>query len=83
MVESQPDPSLPSIGDLELRQQLIAARDSIRAQLDAIADRRRFHYRHIGGGPPDFDPAEAALTDQLREIEELLGFADGSGDRAL
>ena len=74
---------MSSAGDLELRKQLIDARTAIRAQLDAIADRKRFHYRHTGGGPPDFDQAESALTDQLREIQELLGFAEGSGDNDL
>jgi len=83
MVERQSNPSISSAGDLELHKQLIDARASLRAQLDAIADRKRFHYRHTGGGPPDFDPAEAALSDQLREIEELLGFANGRDDKDL
>ena len=73
---------MSSIDDAELRQQLLDARASIRAQLDAIADRRRFHYR-LAGGPPDFDPSETALTGQLREIEELLGFANDGNDQDL
>ncbi len=61
--------------DLELRRQLTEARSSIRQQLAAIADRKRFHYRHTGG-PPEFDPIEAELRGQLDEIDELLGQED-------
>ena len=62
------------MGDLdpELKRDLTEARANIRQQLDAIDDRKRYHYRHTGG-LPEFDAVEAELRRQLSQIEELLG----------
>jgi hypothetical protein len=59
----------------ELKRQLTEARAKIRQQLDAIDDRKQYHYRRAGG-PPEFDEAEAELRSQLSQIDELLGLPD-------
>ena len=68
----------PGDQDPELKRELTEARATIRRQLDAIDDRKRYHYRRTGG-PPEFDEVEAELRSQLSQIEELLGLQDEAG----
>jgi hypothetical protein len=57
-----------------MRQQLLAARETIAAQLGAM------DFRTVAtsaqGGPPDYRAVAAQLKEELREIDALLG-ADG------
>ena len=54
-----------------MRQQLLAAREMIVAQLDAM------NFRTVStcarGGPPDYRQLAAELEKELREIDALLG----------
>jgi hypothetical protein len=54
-----------------MRQQLLDARETILAQLDAM------DFRTIAtcarGGPPDYRAVAAELKQELREIDALLG----------
>ena len=61
--------------DPELKRELTEAGVKIRQQLDAIDDRKRYHYRRTGG-PPEFDEVEAELRSQLSQIERLLRLED-------
>ena len=54
-----------------MRQQLIEARESIAAQLDAM--RFRTAASCARGGAPDYRELTAQLEEQLREIDALLG----------
>ena len=64
-------------GEPPLRDQLIEARKKIVAQLDEMHFRATASgFARRGGGPPDYRDVYAALEEQLREIDVLLGDDD-------